>query len=323
MSIEGRCADCTLVASTPRPRADTGSLLRRLPAALFNLTVAAIDKVADFLAGSLVGDNTVFGASAVPAFLAGDAPTETTVFGPLGATDDATPQYGLARVIVDEENQFIGGWQLGEEQQLGLGRLQETAFGVTAEAPGAVGADLDYTGSQFGIGRPSGFTDCCYWRLIQLMVFTPGPTLKKLLDVAELFTGVRPAATEEPLLITLTWPIPPGNDSYWPPPGAPDSDRDIYWDYRGQWWGPATPVSVELDLYWVSGDPTPIDKFWPASDPSELPAGMTLEKALQIVKPAGVVIRLRNAPPAGSSGCSGATQRGSWSTLWGRWTKGE
>ena len=290
--VTRRAVDCVECERLSARRTPTIEVLDRLPDALFNKRPPE--------------------AEVTDPLLAGDTLYEETVFGPLGS-DDATPQWELARVFAREKDAFVAGWRLAESLQLGLGHLHVTDAGVAGEGVRASGVDLDRVGTQFGTGRPTGFTDCCYWRLIQVLVFSPGPSLWKLLEIAELFTGVRPVAVEAPATVTLIWPSTDslgvsyagvdeegngaqGGASY---DAFASSDTEAPLDEANVAWGNGADPDDEGELegWWESSTGAP-------------PAGLTLEEALGLAKSAGVYLELQHRPPPGMTGCAGCTQRG-------------
>lgn len=282
MSLSSRCASCAGCPEISAPKADPLSVLRRLPEALFNLNAPS----GDF----------------VPELLAGDPVTDLTIFGPLGQ-DDTTPQYELARIFAEEKARFILGWRTAEALQLGLGVMTEGEAGVVSNCPHAAGVDLDRVGAQFGVGRPMGFTDCCYWRLVQLLLFTPGPTTWRLLEIAELYTGTRPDAVERPAAITLRWPQVPTGATFWRE-SAPD-DVDQHYNHGARWSGPS-PANPYADTYWRDGVADDVDAFWSVTNAR---SGLSLLQALKLAKPAGVFVDFENLPTPGIGGCLGATLR--------------
>ncbi len=275
------CPDCSLVE---RPHTDPLTALRRLPAALWNLT----PPTQPFLA----------------ALLAGDEVDDTTVFGPLGSTD-ATPQYEVARILVDERDRFVQAWKQTEANQLGLGDAVVTGNQFVSTGPRASGGDLDQLLEQYGIPRPFGFTDCCYWRLYELLLWQPGNPAWLMLEIAELYTGVRPAAVESRSKIILVWPTQ----------DAPSVPGTTFTNYRGfanrtAFAGGDQPAASIAYSVFAGSDPMGIGYGFAGATSDRLPAaGLTLLQALQIVKPVGVYVDMVNAPLGGSCGCLGATTR--------------
>lgn len=282
------CETCTSIEVPPTNPAE---ILSRLPAAIFDLTP---------------------GSTGRSALIAGDTLQEDTIFGP--EAGDGTPQWALAVLLAEERDRFVLGWRTAEALQLGLGRLREIDGHVDTECPHAAGRDLDRVGGQFGVPRPLGFGDCCYWRLLQLLLFQAGPTVHRLLGIAELYTGVRPMAVETLAKIGLVWPVPQSFEGL-----------------AGQtFWGAHQYIGA--DAYWSDEPPaleTALDSFWAPLSPTTTYGGLwqpapaereslNLVDALNLAKPAGIVVELVNTPMAGRSGCSGSTLRGA-STLRGVW----
>ena len=218
------------------------------------------------------------------------------------------------------------GWREAESLQLGLGRMTLTASAqVEGECPHASGDNLNRVGEQYGIGRPSNFNDCCYWLLIVLLLFEPGPLSWLMRSVGELYTGIRPGVVETPALIQLVWNPTTGLtdeelETYWDDTGTSGVldggfyDMSAIWNADGQ---DASPVA-EDDGFWLEGAHEEADSFW--SSAGGLPTG-TLDRsaaagegldllgALAWVKPAGVALVLSNEPNDGKSGCSGVNVR--------------
>lgn len=304
MSLAGHCADCGLTTVPAPPRTDPATILARLPRALFNTTPAT--------------------EASVPALLAGDVIQDDTVFGPLGS-NDATPQFELARILAGEKDDWLGALQQAQIDQLGLGTLRLIDDGVHGLEPHAIGADLDRVGGQFAIGRPVGFTDCCYWRLVQLLLFTRGGRGRGWLlgEIAELYTGERPAIREELCKLTLTWPPLDATQAAY-------LNRDAYLNREtfisSEDAAPVSPYDavaaggVEgLPGEDLSALPVPLaSRPAPPDDastylepvPTRIGSGLTLPQALNRVKLAGIAIVLVNEPISGKAGCAGATLRG-------------
>lgn len=185
--------DAPLGLPIARVQTPTLSLLSRLPESLWNLSAPVTEVTAPLLEG--------------------DAESETTIFGPIGS-DDVTPQWELARVFALLVDDFVQGWRQMEANQLGMGLLSVATdatgnvVGVQGQWPHAFALDLDKVGMQYGIGRPQGFTDSCYWRLLTLMLFTRGVPTWVLREIGQVYTGVRPTVLEAPCQLTLTWPTP-------------------------------------------------------------------------------------------------------------------
>lgn len=275
------CPDSPSVAIEPT---DPGSILDRLPAALFNRARPSIPFQ--------------------PALRCGEAIYADTVFGPSGS-DDATPQWEVARIMAGEKDQFLRTWAQCEALQHALGTSEED---VTT-APVARGADLDRWWAQYGIGRPSGFGDCCYHRLGQLLLFSPRGRWR-LLEIAALYTGIRPAMRETPLGVSLTWQSAARadlecyacDDNAFFDAGFMDSEEIIESSADDGFFDDAATCFIDVDQ---AGE--------------DLGIGLTLEQALDLVKSAGVHLELVNLPAAGWSGCAGETSRHA-SSAPGRWS---
>jgi hypothetical protein len=236
----------------------------------------------------------------VPELTAGDVVQDSTVFGPLGSAD-ATPQYEIARNIVGAEDDFVSAWRRAESDQLGFGKTSVVNGAFTGQCPRAEGQDLDRWCGQFGIARPFGFGDGCYWRLFQLLMFQARHSLWRLVEIAALFTGVRPAAIEDIDLVTLAWLPPRLGGSY------------INVDFIGH------AIITDPDYAPVSSFDAVISEdevgvgatFIAVTDPAVSPSpGMTLEQALAFAKRRGVSVLLANAPTPGMTGCCGGAYRG-------------
>lgn len=280
-----RCADCSLVVAEPtRPR----EFLERLPEAL-------VARAAPVAPAGATFDEIFF---------------DETIFGPVGG-QEPTPQWELARVFVRERNEVVRTLRQAVADQLGLGRMQVTDAGVVGECPRARGAALDQVGEQFGIGRPTGFTDCCYWRLVQLVLFKPGATRWLLSELAELYTGLRPAVVETPARLTLTWPISGGESFYdarttsAEDPGGWFTDEDAF--HSGD---PAPSAPDDVQGFWLDGDMAGKPDSFFGDSTVDTARGLDLGGALDLVKAAGVHVALVNLPPQGRTGCFGATLRG-------------
>lgn len=230
-----------------------------------------------------------------------------------------TPQYELARTFVTMKNEFRLGWRQAEALQLGLGEMRvNSANRVMGECPHAAGSDLDRVGEQYGIGRPSAFNDCCYWRFVVLCVFKPGPTAWLVKEICELFTGVRPSVTEAPAHMSVAWPLPQVVSEVDPQQAFFDNgffDDDSFFDG-------ALPESSPLedsDGWWLDSDHEEVDSFWTSAGGEDIfsedsaggPTGISLQDAIAIVKPAGVAVTLVNEPLPGIGGCLGVVVRDS------------
>lgn len=275
-TLAENCEDCGLLSGG---RTDPATVLNRLPAALWNRRRPTVESV--------------------PALAGGDVVYDDTPFGPIAG--DETLQWNLARIMAEERDQFVQAWRQAEAEQLAIGTVEAQDGALISQCPHASGRDLDRLGEQLGVGRPPGFTDCCYWRLVTLMLFQPGATRWKLVEIAELFTGIRPAAVEELKLITLVWPD-----------GQPEvSFEDLgHYDTDG-YLGGATAAGDDLEGF------CDYDSFWQPSVTGQ--AGFGLCLALDRAKPAGTAIRFINEPPNGVSGCKGSTTRTAAETIRGHW----
>jgi hypothetical protein len=216
--------------------------------------------------------------------------------------EGVTPQYEIARVVAEQKDLFEQGMNEARALQLGLGTMTAEPGGVRGQSPRAAAADLDRLGEQYGIGRPGGFTDCCYWRLLWLMLFAPGgPTLWKLREICALYTGIRPLAVETPCKIVFIWPD--ASDS----PGYCDqsyADLTCWCDGAS-----VAPLDVYATHGFVSGGGVAKTYNYYLGTHEYHPMGMTLAQALAMVKAAGVYISLQNPPDDGAGGCQGATWR--------------
>lgn len=280
-----RCADCSILTAEPtRPR----ELLDRLPEALFSRAAPVDPEGATF-------DEIFF---------------DETVFGPVGGTEP-TPQWELARNFVRERNQVVLALRQAVADQHGLGLMRVTDDGVAGQCPRASGAALDRVGEQFGIGRPTGFTDCCYWRLILLLLFKPGSTRWLLSELAELYTGTRPGVTETPARLTLTWPTAAAQSFYGARTDDPENPGGWFHNVDAFYAGDAPPPApAAVQGFWLAGGDAgqPRSFFGPTT--VRIARGLDLAGALDLVKAAGVAVALANLPKQGRTGCYGAALRG-------------
>jgi hypothetical protein len=272
------CADCPMAAN---PVTDPVRILERLPARLFNRQPPA------------------------PGIQGAQFPVQldVTQFGELPA-GEPTPQYEIARIIAAEKDRFVGTWRHAVALQHGLGLLtvDPDTGQVKGQCPRAAGVDLDRVGEQFGIGRPLGFTDCCYWRLVLLMLFKPATTLWLIREIAELYTGVRPMVVEQPARLILIWPGDEG-DAF--------LDQDWFLNQNTFLGGEGAGVdSDESDLFLDNpADPKTFATF--LSDGSGIRAGgLSLQQAIGTVKSAGVFVQYQDLPQFTAGGCYGASLRG-------------
>lgn len=276
------CDDCGLLTIPP---VSCAAILERLPPSLFNRS------------GPSPGE---------PGAIFEDVFADISKFGVV-VPGDTTPQYEIVRHFAQEKGYLLLGLRQAVALQLGLGRMGVEDGQTVGQCPHATGSDLDRVGEQYGVGRPPGFTDCCYWRLVVLLLFSPGTVAWCLGEIAALYTGVRPAITERPLVATLTWPAmtDPGLPAtYW------DYD-DGFYDATGFWTSEdsETLALSQHDSYWRDGESDPeVDSFW-FDTPLAAP-GLRLEEALDMVKAAGVHLEYVNRPRSGRRGCGGATYRG-------------
>lgn len=276
-ALASNCDDCGLLVSRA---VDHGSLLGRLPPELWNRARPT--------------------AETIPPLTGADPVFDYTPFGPLAG--DETLQWNISRIVAEEATRFVEALDIAQADQLAIGRASERDGALATECHHARGADLDRLGEAFGVGRPRGFTDCCYWRLVTLILFQRGSTTWRLLDLAELYTGVRPAAVEGLKTISLVWPDPPGA-------GESFFDRDF--------------LEQTASFGGVSDEPRFIagyfdNDFW--DEASDRSIGFGLHLAVERAKPAGTAVFYVNEPQNGRGGCLGATSRGfaaEHSRVWG------
>lgn len=301
-----QCPSCeALVAAITDPVA----ILRRLPEKLFSRAVPN---------------------EGLPEAIFDDIHFNRVVFGPIDAAEP-TLQYELARFLAREKDEFVWNWKRAEADQLALGIPTVVDGAVVGSCPRASGLDLDRLGEQFGVGRPRGMTDCCYWRLVYLLRFTPQGTVWQLLELCELYTGVRPKVIETPCKIGLSWPTGGGDSAFDertddPIPGGwaldTSGEAGFYWD--GGMVGNThiddltvdelDSVTSTLRLDWQTDDaPLAGDRTtsWWGEPGFASGTGLTLDEALDQAKVLGVFIETINRPDDGVAGCYGATQRGS------------
>lgn len=263
-------------------------VLRRLPAALFNLAppAAATGTPARYDTGQY----------------------DDSRYDDAGDGADQTPQYNLARMLAEEIDAFVAGWRTAETLQLGPGHIVTGDDGTTTtDEPHAHGADLDRLGAGFGVGRPYGMPDVCYWRLLLLLLFTPGPSKQQLVRIATLYTGILPRVEETPARIEMIWdPIPAPAQGV--APGSTFSDWQQFADFNA-FCDASDPSPVTTwDAYARdTGPPGHGDTFLDAVPTGSM--GLLLEDALAVAKPAGVAVELVRPPRPGTSGCLGATVR--------------
>lgn len=276
------CAPCAEAAVRPT---DPAEILARLPAALFSRRGPVAPEVAQF-----------------------DVQLDETQFGPVGG-EEPTPQWELARLFAAQRDELLRAWRRTVANTFGLGRLDAVNGEVHSECPHAAGADLDRVGEQYGISRPTGFTDCCYWRLIVLLLFQAGSTRWLISELARLYTGRAPKLVEEPAKLLLSWPVNGGRGFYGPRTLA-----------GGGWYfgvnsylngdGPAPIATHRRHGYWLAGgasDPHPRSHWGRGRVRST--TGLTLRAAIALVKAAGVAVVYSNEPRPGLTGCYGATLR--------------
>ena len=288
------CDDCGLITKKPCSSAD---ILQRLPEALFNLTPGSKG-----VPGSEWEEEVI---------------TDEAVFGVIPGTE-FTPQAGLAQILADEKERILHGLRQAEADQLGLGIMSTAKERVAGQCPHAQGRDLDRVGQQYGIARPLGFTDCCYWRLVVLMLFKPGPTCWVCREVSQLYTAQRPRCRELPNIVELIWPFSGVAKPFW----SNESDTPLaFWDSLALWRDEGSFVypggDGEIDGWWSQdGDMADGRTFWDPAPP--LSPGMLLEQAISLVKPAGIVVRYVNKPRRG--GCFAATTTHA-AAIRGRWNR--
>lgn len=287
-TLAGNCSDCGTLELRPT---DPLSVLARLPHHLFNLQA---------------------GEPYIPPLVAGDLIWDDTVFGPLGG--EGTPQWNLARILAEEKDHFILGWRGAEALQHAIGEVKVVDGKLVTQCPHARHQDLDRLGAQYGVSRPLGFTDCCYWRLVHLLVFQPGSTAWRLAEIAQLFTGIRPQVTESPARLRLAWPFTP---AYAGIHGLTFFDDAGFFNHDAFWnAAPSGPVTA-LDSYWCEGDEF-AGGFW--GERPTAAAGMRLRDAINLARPAGVHVGYVNEPLNGRAGCKGATTRAA-GTFPGTWNE--
>jgi len=276
------CPDCGLVPLVPT---DPVQVLRRLPASLWNQ-----DPPTDPGNDGAVFDEAWFDLSR---------------FDAVPASADATLQWNLARILSELKDRLVRDLKQARALQLGLGDAEVIDNAVVSVDPRAAGADMDRLGQDYGVGRPPGFTDCCYWRLLVLLLFQPGTSPWRLLEVAELYTGVRPRLIESPSKVILAWPTAqPIADA---PAGTTFFDAGQFADQSAFF--DAVHVAVtNYDAFFGGGAAGLGDTFFGSTGPGG-PPGLQLRQALEQVKPAGVFVDLAQMPIAGTSGCLGATTR--------------
>ena len=287
-----QCDDCGLVPlpnSGPDDRLRANlEVLRRLPESLFNV-------------------DPPIGEEGTGGFDVGK--WDHARFDQLDGGEDGTPQYQIAKAFAMERDRFIQSWLQAEANQLGLGRTHIVAGVELTEGIHAQGADLDRLLGSWGIGRPHGFTDCCYFRLWVLLLFTTQKTPWLLRELGELYTGTRPdinvtaAGSADLLKVILTWPAAMQVMTFVGGPGGVGVSYLV---------GDLPTRPSAFDPY-VAGNATHAgDTFIGASAivGGGGGSGLTLEQAIGLVKAAGVAVELRNRPRAGMTGCDGATLHG-------------
>jgi hypothetical protein len=270
------CADCPMAAN---PVTDPVRILERLPARLFNRQPPA------------------------PGISGAQFPVQldVTQFGELPA-GEPTPQYEIARIVAAEKDRFVGAWRHAVALQHGLGLLtvDPDTGQVKGQCPRAAGVDLDRVGEQFGVGRPAGFTDCCYWRLVLLMLFQPGTTRWLIQEVAELYTGVRPMVVEEPAKLILSWPSADDGDAFF--------DQDWFIGHNFHLFGEGVTFDSDLSDFYLDS-PGNADTFATFLSAGAIgAAGLTLKRAIDTIKSAGVYVEYQDLPRL-SAGCFGAAGR--------------
>lgn len=286
-TLAAGCSDCGTLELRPT---DPLAVLARLPPHLFNQEP---------------------GDPYIPPLHAGDLIWDDTVFGPSGGA--GTPQWNLARILAEEKDHFVLGWRTAEALQHAIGNVQVVDGRLVSQCPHARHEDLDRLGAQFGVSRPLGFTDCCYWRLVHLLVFQPGSTRWRLAEIAHLFTGVRPIVTEAVARVRLAWPFTP---VYAGIHGITFFDDQGFYDRDAYWVGDPSGLVTALDSYWAEGEHA--EGFW--GERPTASAGLRLRDAIDLARPAGVYIAYVNEPLNGRAGCKGATTRAP-GTFAGNWNE--
>ncbi len=279
------CAPCPALSV---PVTDPLEVLQRLPEALFNF-------------GRPIEGNQ--GATFDEIFF------DETIYGPLDPTEP-TPQYEIARVIAAERDHFVLEWRRSVSLQLGLGIVGDND---SHQCPHAEGSDLDRVAEQYGVPRPMGFTDCCLWKLVLLLLFKPGTTRGVISEICQLYTGHQPAIYEEPAKLIITWSNSGGVSFLGPrsedaDPGGWFLGADFYFD------GDAV-ISGDDEMYHgyfhdgATEDPGDRQTFF-GDGPAGVGLGLTLDQAIGRVKAAGVAVSHANRAIDGIGGCFGETRRG-------------
>jgi hypothetical protein len=275
-----QCAPCPGITV---PATDPLSFLRRLPETLFNRQRPSLTEI----------------VARFPVTL------DVTIFGPLFFGGEPTPQWEIARIFCQEKDLFRLEWARVVAMQLGLGHMEVLDGKVTGECPRAAGGDLDVVGEQYGIARPFGFTDCCYWRLVLLMLFKPGPTSWLIRELGQLYTGIRPTLIETPDKITLVWPST-GGEGYFDTEG----EQGAYADDDGYYDGNVAMSPAEDHQGYADVSSAEAGAFFAGDyEFRGAPPGMTLEHAVAAVKAAGIWVAYQNRPRSGYGGCFGASYR--------------
>lgn len=218
--------------------------------------------------------------------------------------DDPPLIFEIARLLTTERDAFRRGIEQAAALQRGIVNLHVDVGSGRSTGDGvyALGVDLDLIGRSYGIGRPFGFTDCCYWRLIELLLWQKGgPTPWRAREVATLYTGRRPLAVIEPDLLTLTWGAARARGY---------ADRGAYADHSYGIHDPEVDVDPPITPKPGNGYATTTNRTNSAYARSvgTHSIGMTLTQALDRVIPDGMHIRLNNVPQHG--GCLGSVFRG-------------
>lgn len=228
---------------------------------------------------------------------------ESITFGP--TLINATPQHAIARIINNEANRVALAIEIAKALQLAPIDVDGAAY--------AENEDLDRIGAQFGIGRPYGFSDKNYWKLIKLIQFTPGFTVNKLLDICELYYGSRPDIIQLVNGYTIRWPQPAQWFTYFRDGSAIDT-IDKHYGRSGTFARkpllPGEKYDETYDQVVITiGDVGSFFDYETAWSEYE-PIGMnnTLQDVISANSPAGVFVRYENLDSIFSLGAYGETK---------------
>lgn len=274
--IHDLCDDCALSVSVQRSYADVEEYIRRLPEPLFSRRIA-------------VGDTLEW-------LFNERAELDKNVLAPAPADVQPTVIQALAEVWADLRAIARGMIQLASAATLGASPVERSDGRYETGCDHASGDLLDTLAAQYGAARPLGFSDCCLWALVQLLVFRRPDVASRahLKDIIELYTGIEVVLTEGLGIVEVK-------------PAAFEAALG-YWDY-----------SAYADKTIAFGaDPTPVaaDTYFNRADWYENPAsiarspGPSLAEALDAVRVPGVQVTFVQMPPVGASGCFSATLRG-------------